>query len=73
MSRREGGEKDTASDIQHLCLDALTLLNQADFPGAVDRFDRLEQEVIHEKGQGLQISPSFLLLMHHNAAYCHQQ
>lgn len=73
MSHKEAGEKVPGNDIQHLCLDALTLLNQADFPGAVDRFDRLEQELIQAKGQGLQISPSFLLLMHHNAAYCYQQ
>lgn len=73
MSHREADEKNTASDIQHLCSDALTLLNQANFSGAVSRFERLEQELEQARGQRMQVSPSFLLLMHHNAAFCHQQ
>lgn len=73
MSHREAEEKDTASNLQHLCSDALTLLSQGNFSGAVSRLERLEQELVQVKGQGLQVSPSFLLLLHHNAAFCHQQ
>lgn len=72
MSQREGESKD-ASDIQRLCFDALSLLNNSEFAGAVVRFERLEQELLQARMKGLQVSPSFLLLLHHNAAYCHQQ